>query len=191
MSSSPGMMSVDSVGEEKRQVHLLGFMGSGKSTVAARLARILVWNYLDLDALIVRHVGRSIAQIFADGGEPEFRRNEAFVLRQAVQKPRTVLALGGGTTLDAANRLLSETVAVTVWLDCPLEVLHRRLGPAAAGERPLWSNPADLSALYAERRPTYAEAALRVDASADADAVALRIATALGVDVGGPGGAAS
>ena len=155
-------------------MHLIGFMGSGKSTVGRLLARRLVWNYLDLDALIVRHVGKPVAAIFADDGEAEFRRQESWVLRQATHKPRCVLALGGGTTVDPDNRKLCERAAVTVWLRCPLELIRERLA-AEAAERPLWTGGLQIEDLFVARQPIYGLARHVVDATGSPDEVAAAI----------------
>lgn len=161
----------------RRQVHLLGFMGCGKSTVGRLLARRLVWSFLDLDALVERHAGRPIAMIFADQGESGFRAVESFVLRQAVQKPGAVVALGGGTVLDPTNRALCQRNAVTVWLRCTAGTLRRRLGPASA-ERPLW-HPDDLETRMSLREAAYRLADFVVDADGAADQVAELVLRAL------------
>lgn len=109
------------------QIHLAGFMGCGKSTVARLLARRLVWNYLDLDILIARHAGASIAAIFAADGEASFRDMESHVLRQAVQKPCTVVALGGGTMVFEENRRVIGKHAMSVCY-----------GPASRPARSAW-----------------------------------------------------
>lgn len=159
------------------QVHLVGFMGAGKSTVGRLLARALVWNFLDLDALVTRHAGASIPELFAAGGEAGFRRHEEFVLRQAVQKPRTVLALGGGTFSAPGNVAVSRASAVSVWLRCSPDIIRARLGPKSSS-RPLW-DPATAEALLVERSDTYRQADLVVDGDDDPGVVAERVLAAL------------
>ncbi len=169
---------LDCVAGDKLQVHLVGFMGCGKSTVGSLLARRLLWNFLDLDALIVRHVGRPIAEIFAQDGEDSFRLAETFVLRQAVQKPRTVVALGGGAYVADENRELSIRSAASVWLRCDFGELRRRVdaaGDRAPGARPLWGDPEEARALLARREPVYAEADWIVDSDVPPDDVAANI----------------
>lgn len=165
-----------------RQVHLTGFMGSGKSTVGRRLARRLLWNFLDLDGVVERHEGRSVARIFEEDGEDAFRAIEHFVLRQVVAKPATVVALGGGTLLDARNLELSREQAVLVWLRAPLAVLEPRCA-GAAGDRPLWGTRDALEERYRERLPGYEAAAIVIDADDEPDDVAASIARAL-IDTG-------
>ena len=163
----------------KGQLHVAGFMGSGKSTVGQRVARMLVWNFLDLDGVIERHAGKSIQEIFEEVGEEGFREVEEHVLRQAVQKPRTVVALGGGTLLGGENRRLCATTADVVWLNCPLGLIRERLG-GEPGERPLWGGSAELAALFEERLAGYRRAAFEVDASDNPKAVARAVLRAVG-----------
>lgn len=163
----------------RRQVHLVGFMGSGKSTVGRLLARRLVWNFLDLDAVVERHAGKSVAELFEEG-EAAFRAAERHALRQAVQKPWTVLALGGGTLLDADNLELALRSAVVVWLWAPLDVLRRRCRyEGESARRPLWDLD-DLDDLYRAREPGYRQAHLEVDASRPPEEVAAEVAGRLG-----------
>lgn len=164
----------------RRQVHLAGFMGSGKSTVGRLLARRLVWNFLDLDALVERHAGKPVARLFEEEGETAFRAAERHGLRQAVQKPWTVLALGGGTLLDADNLELALRSAVVVWLWAPLDVLRRRCrDDGESARRPLW-DPDDLDELYRAREPGYRQAHLEVDASRPPEEVVAEVAGRLG-----------
>lgn len=177
MKGRPPLGPTSAIAGSWRQLHLVGFMGSGKSTVGRLLARQFLWNFLDLDALIERHAGRAITEIFATDGEEAFRTIERFVLRQVVHKPHSVVALGGGTFVDPVNREISRAHAVSVWLRCPAEVLTARLGPARA-DRPLW-DPATVAALLESRRPAYESADLDVDAAAEPAAVANRVREAL------------
>jgi len=160
-----------------QQIHLVGFMGAGKSTVGRLVARALLWSFLDLDALVVRHAGAAIPEIFAAEGEAGFRRHEEFALRQAVQKPRTVLALGGGTFQAPANVAVSRANAVSVWLRCSAEVIRTRLGPASPS-RPLWDSGA-VETLVAERSAAYEQADLVVNGDGDPRAVTDRVIAAL------------
>lgn len=168
---------------DRAQVHLAGFMGSGKSTVGRLLARHLLWNFLDLDGVVERHEGRSVARVFAESGESAFRDAERHVLRQAVSKPSTVVALGGGTLIDEGNQVLSREHAALVWLCCPLDVLEARCAhyeDPAAKQRPLWGDPAALQRRYDERLPGYEAAEFVVDADDEPEAVALAVLEAIG-----------
>lgn len=172
----------------RAQVHLTGFMGSGKSTVGRLLARHLLWNFLDLDGVVERHEGRSVARIFEESGESAFRDSERHVLRQVVSKPSTVVALGGGTLIDTDNQARSRRHAALVWLRCPLEVLETRCGPDvsgapsehAAAPRPLWGDRMALQQRYDERLPGYQAAEFVVDADAAPEAVAVAVLEVIG-----------
>ena len=164
----------------RRQLHLTGFMGSGKSTVGTLLARELLWNFLDLDAVVARHADRTVSEMFAEMGESEFRRLESEALRQVALKPRTVVALGGGTLIDPSNRETCAAAADVVWLDCPLDEIESRRQDIAEG-RPLWSDREALEARLAERLPGYQTAAVRVDATAAPDDVAASILAELAI----------
>lgn len=161
-----------------RQVHLAGFMGSGKSTVGRLLARRLLWNFLDLDGVVERHEGRSVARIFAEEGEAAFRAAEHFVLRQVVGKGSTVVALGGGTLLDDRNLALCREHALIVWLRSPLEVLEERCADDT-DDRPLWGGREALERRYRERLPGYEAAQIVVDAAGEPETVAAAIQRAL------------
>jgi len=163
----------------RRQVHLTGFMGSGKSTVGQLLARRLLWNFLDLDGAIERQEGHSVARIFEEGGESAFREIERHVLHQVVQKPSTVVALGGGTLIDPANQRLCAERAAVIWLRCPLEGLQQRCA-GLQESRPLWGDEEALQRRYEERLPGYETAAHVVDATAGPEQVVAEILRSLG-----------
>src|SRR5215472_14601322 len=106
---------------------LAGFMGSGKTTIGALLARQLAWRFVDLDDRIEQAAGLRIPEIFERLGEPAFRQMEADQLRAALGrvfewKESIVLALGGGTyaQIGAPEFLRAASVPV-VWLDSPVE----------------------------------------------------------------------
>ena len=112
-------------------IYVVGFMASGKSTVGRLLAHRLGWNFFDTDEEIEAAERTPIAEIFDTRGEAEFRRIETGVIRHHVhrigQGSPAVLALGGGAFAVQANRNLLENNGVTVWLDCPFEVVERRV----------------------------------------------------------------
>jgi shikimate kinase len=159
-------------------IYLLGFMGSGKSTVGRHLARRLGWSFFDLDDEIEAAERATIARIFDDRGEAEFRRIESEILAQHVHliergRP-AVVALGGGAFLAPVNRELAANHGVTVWLDCDFDRIARRV--AQATHRPLARDPDKLAALFNQRRDVYKLADVHVpvetdDAEAVADAI--------------------
>jgi shikimate kinase len=145
-------------------LYLVGFMGSGKTTIGRHLAHRLGWSFFDLDHEIEAAENAAIAEIFDTRGEPEFRRIESQMLRQHVgwiERGRpAVLALGGGAFVDTANRDLILQNGIAVWLDCPFERVQRRVGDASA--RPLARDPKRFAALYESRRAIYALADVRI-----------------------------
>lgn len=158
---------------------LAGFMGSGKSTVGARLARQLGWRFVDLDERIEAAAGITIPQFFERHGEPAFRQLEADELRAALgravehQEP-TVLALGGGTYAQAgAPEFLRNAGVPVIWLDARIEVLLSRCMTMAG--RPLFRDEASFRALYTQRVASYQLADFRVDSSGEASAVVAEI----------------
>ncbi len=107
------------------KVFLTGFMGSGKSTLGRPLAEALNLRFADLDEVIADRAGRSIADIFARGGESRFRALEAAALRSA--QPGIVYALGGGALAREGNLRWALTHGIVLYLKVPVEELQRRL----------------------------------------------------------------
>lgn len=123
-----------------RPVILIGFSGTGKSAVARGVARRLGWEAVDTDDEVAKLAGRSIPEIFSQGGEPHFRRLEREALGEACRKTRVVIATGGGAILDPQSRLLIRRTGVVVCLEANPGTIYRRL-PAkdegSARARPL------------------------------------------------------
>jgi shikimate kinase len=114
---------------------LVGYRGSGKSTVGKILAARLGRQFLDVDREIEARAGRSIATIFALEGEPSFRDWEARTLEELVQDhPGSILATGGGIVLRPTNRGLLQSFGRVIWLKAePLELARRLQTDSAAG----------------------------------------------------------
>jgi shikimate kinase len=113
--------------QNRGNVFLIGFMGSGKTTIGRLLAQELGWDFIDLDEMIERREGISIENIFDTHGEAYFRRVEMSLLKEIVSKSRTVIALGGGTVTQNATWPLLRRNGVVVYLRCRVDELHRRL----------------------------------------------------------------
>jgi shikimate kinase len=145
-------------------LYLVGFMASGKTTVGQALADHIGWPFIDMDAEIEAREGRAISQIFREQGEAGFRDIERDVLRQHVRNIEAgspgVIALGGGAFVQPDNRELIQNNGVTLWLDCPLEIIQRRLNGDSS--RPL-ATPNGIGKLYEDRRPLYSQADYRVE----------------------------
>ncbi|HBY64225.1 MAG TPA: shikimate kinase [Solibacterales bacterium] len=138
-------------------IYLVGFMGSGKSTVGKLLARELGWPFCDVDAEIEKEQAATIASLFETRGEPEFREIEhAAIQRRVLQVEQghpCVVALGGGAFAEVKNRELLENNGVTIWLDPPFHVIKRRV--EGASHRPLARDPVHFERLYLTRRASY------------------------------------
>jgi shikimate kinase len=167
------------------KVFLIGFMGAGKTTVGALLARRLAAPFVDLDGAVEARAGLAVAEIFAQRGEPEFRRLEREALAAAVALPGdAVVAAGGGTFAEPANLELAHRAGLVVWLHPPFAEIARRIGALGKPDRPLFRDEAAAFDLYRSRLPAYRRADLIVDvepgetAEATAARVALRLAEA-------------
>jgi shikimate kinase len=150
-----------------RRVLLVGFMGSGKSTVGALLASRLGWSFVDFDQEIERRAGASVEEIFREKGEPSFRALEDEVGRELLRQERVVLATGGGWPAAPGRMEALPSDTLSVWLVIDVETAVRR----ARGNgrvRPLLEVPdpaARAARLLLEREPRYALAGVRLDAS--------------------------
>lgn len=144
-------------------------MGCGKTTVGRLLAEELGWCFIDIDVDIEAQQGRTIAQIFADQGEGAFRELESEAIRSRVAAIEAgepcVVALGGGAFVNQFNWELIERNGLTIWLDCPLDLLRFRVAGDAA--RPLALDPQMFERLFESRRPLYARAHFHIDVSTD------------------------
>ncbi len=163
------------------RIFLVGFMGSGKTTVGRLLARTMNLRFIDLDRRIEEAAGRGVARIFELEGEAGFRARERRALEEAAAETGVVVAAGGGVMASAANRELLAAHATTVWLDPDFDTLVRRVEAQPEVERPLFVDRGQARRLYASRLAGYRQADLRVDVGAGegAAAVADRIASLL------------
>jgi shikimate kinase len=143
------------------KIYLVGFMASGKSTLARALAARLGWRSEDIDELIETRERMTIAEIFARHGEPYFRAAEREMLKLLQPIRNLVVATGGGTFADPENRALVQLDGVSVWIDLPLAELIPRI--PLDGRRPLAADRAQLERLYAARVEAYRMATIRVD----------------------------
>ena len=154
------------------RIVLTGFMGAGKTSVGKLLAELLGWEFLDLDAHLEARTGKTVPQLFAEGGEQHFRRLESSALANALRRPRTVIALGGGVPVQITNRLLLEQTPGTavVFLDAPFSTLYDRCMlqtfASPGHDRPLLASPVEAEARFQARLPIYRRLArLTVDTS--------------------------
>jgi shikimate kinase len=124
---------MDSAGNK---IYLIGFMGSGKSTLGKRLASQLGWTFTDLDKLIEERTGLKIPMIFEKRGEKFFREVESEALRSLAGINRLVISTGGGTPCSGNNMEYMNETGLTVYLKMDPEQLYRRLSTSSV-ERPL------------------------------------------------------
>ena len=151
-----------------QRVVLVGFMGSGKSTVGRLLAHRLEWTFVDLDDEVEARADCSVDELFRVAGEAEFRRVEGEAGAAALARPRTVLAPGGGWSLAPGRLEGLPAGSLTVWLEVTPEVAvrratgHGRVRPLLAG-----SDPVERAReLLRQREEVYRRARLHLEAGA-------------------------
>jgi len=171
-------------------VFLVGFMGAGKSSVGRMLGEQLNWVFEDLDDRIEAREGRTVAEIFRDAGESEFRRAERAALEDVLRELRggdaRIVALGGGAFVQKENAaLLKRSGVPTVFLDAPVEDLWQRCCTQAresGAERPLLQSMEQFRQLYETRSRSYSKAALKIQTGSRAvETIAAEIAHRLGL----------
>lgn len=143
---------------------LIGYRGSGKTTVGRKLADQLWQTFVDVDDLITARAGKTIKDIFEQEGEPAFRDIESDIVREVSAQPEQVIGLGGGSLLREQNRNALRTAGhKLIYLRCDVEELHRRIHADAqtAATRPSLTNLGggieEIRKLLAEREPIYRE----------------------------------
>jgi shikimate kinase len=150
-----------------RNVILIGFSFTGKSTIGRLLARRLRWRPVDTDREIRERTGLTPQQIFAQQGEAAFRAIEREVVRDVCRRRRQVIATGGGAPMDPENRAAMFDGNVVVLLDASPEAILGRLRNSMSGEsRPLLESPDPLErirSLKAERDRVYRQAHLVIE----------------------------
>lgn len=115
--------------QQPEKIFLIGFSGSGKSTVGPLLGARLDREFIDTDSLIAEQFGKDISDIFAEDGETAFRTIETDIIREIVGLAgiRQVIALGGGAFNSAENRDLVSSAGIAVYLQCSVREIARRM----------------------------------------------------------------
>jgi shikimate kinase len=173
-----------------RSIVLVGLMGAGKTTIGRRLSHLLAIPFTDADAEIEMAAGKTIAEIFADHGESQFRDGERRVIARLLQSGPQVLATGGGAYMSEETRDNIRRNAIAVWLRADLQLLLGRVRKRS--DRPLLntSDPeAVMRRLMEARYPVYAQADIVVDSrNASHRAVVCDVVAALARHLGDAGG---
>lgn len=125
----------------KSNIILIGFMGSGKSSIGKTLCQLTEKNFIDMDEIVQSNVGMSIQQIFLKHGESYFRAKERELVNELESQSNLVIATGGGIVLDQRNMDLLSKHGIIVYLKCKLHTIVQRI--KSNHSRPLF-NPKNL-----------------------------------------------
>lgn len=161
-----------------RRIYLIGFSGSGKSTVGPRLAKAIDARFIDSDALIERRLGMTISELFARKGERRFRQLESEAVKQlSSARGRLVISLGGGAFANPTIRKLIITSGIVIYLSCSVAELYRRLKNNT--DRPLLGGTraeklAQIKSLLKRRSKSYQLADIIISTSNKTEAATVR-----------------
>ena len=138
---------------------LLGFMGSGKTTIARKLDS----DFLDMDALLEDRLGMPIARFFEEKGEAAFRQLEEEVLADLLKTDK-VISTGGGIVISPRNRALLKQNPDNIYLKADFETLYQRISADEDNQRPLFlkNSKEDLAVIFKERQAWYEEVASQI-----------------------------
>jgi shikimate kinase len=145
-------------------VTLIGYRGTGKTSVAPPLARRLQFESIDADAELERRAGMTIREIFESEGEPGFRARERALLTELLQGNRLVIAAGGGAVMDPGTRKRMRAAGPVVWLRAKVETIERQIAadPSTRERRPALTAAGgrrEIESILAVREPLYRETA--------------------------------
>ena len=150
------------------RIFLIGFMGSGKTTHGKKIARMMGYDFVDMDAWISEKEGLSVPEIFSTKGEAYFRQKETEAIKELSQKEKLVISTGGGAPCSANNMELMNESGLTVYLKLSAAALFSRL-KNSKNERPLLSGRSDeemlavIEELLNKREPYYSRAGMIID----------------------------
>lgn len=157
-------------------IFLVGYAGSGKSSMGKRLARRLHLRFIDTDRVVEQMEGASVADIFYYGGQSYFREAERRALESVVEgSAACVVATGGGLPVWGDNMEWLVEHGLTIYLSRSAEAIMRRLTAYGREKRPMFRGKSDEELLsfmreqMAEREPIYAKARFKVDCSTRSD----------------------
>lgn len=168
----------------RKNIVLIGFMGSGKSMVAKRLAKVLKRDVVSLDDLIEAKESRPIKRIFVESGEAYFRDREKEAVQEVAGKESLVIDCGGGVVLNPRNMAKLKANGILIFLSAAAETVYARVKDTK--KRPLLNiknSKARINELLKERQPLYAQADHTVITdNKTVDEVCREIVTRLGHD---------
>ena len=143
--------------DKNRNIILIGYMGSGKSTVGRKAAKAVEYNFLDTDVLIEKEEGMTISRLFEEKGEPYFREKETETIRKLIAEPKgNIIATGGGLPMKEGNAELLKELGTVIYLKAETDTLMKRLSGDNA--RPLLKNGdlrEKIETMLAIRGPVY------------------------------------
>ena len=145
---------------DRKNILLIGFMGTGKSSISRRLKKLLNMREVDTDAMIVEREGMSISEIFDQKGEEAFRNMETELLRELKYEKNLIISCGGGMALRDENAAIMKEAGMVVWLTATPETILKRV--EHDDSRPLLrgnKNVEFISNLLNKRNPKYDAAA--------------------------------
>ena len=154
------------------RIYLIGFMGTGKSTLGKRIATTFQVPFLDTDVEVELLTGMTITEIFENKGEGYFRKLEKEVLQKTKQLPKAIIATGGGLPIYDDNMDWMKVNGITVYLESPEELLTNRILQSGF-KRPLLMNlrkekaKEKIHSLFTIRKPIYEEAAITLEMLGD------------------------
>ena len=144
---------------DRKNILLIGFMGTGKSSISRRLKKLLNMKEVDTDAMIAEREGMSISDIFAEKGEEAFRNMETQLLRELRHEKNLIISCGGGMALREENASIMKDAGTVVWLKATPETILKRV--EHDDSRPLLrgnKNVEFISNLLKQRNPKYLKA---------------------------------
>jgi shikimate kinase len=150
-------------------IFLIGFMGSGKSSIGKKLSNLLHFDFFDTDAEIEKMTGKTIAQIFETDGEHFFREKERDVIAALSQKTDVVVSTGGGTPCFFDNMQRMNQAGLTIYLHATPKMLKQRI-IRGENRRPLLNRVPDeeltarITHLLHQREPDYRKSQITVEA---------------------------
>lgn len=151
----------------RKNIVLIGFMGTGKSSVGSRLAAKLNWEFVDMDREIESINGMSVSEIFRRYGERRFRSEETLMAKKLVSRDNLVIATGGGVVLEPENITILRPNSIIILLEARAQDIWVRVN-RKKGTRPLLkgvSGAEDIEKLLAARAEHYNCADIRINTS--------------------------